>query len=139
MIRFETIWRSPFLAVLLALTAACDDPAAPGESTVAPGVYALVSVDGDALPSPNRSFLENGTLELAPLGMVRRRVTTRFGAEPVVNESSGSYRVSGTTIELALHESNGYVWRVRGIVDSMSITLRYPHPADGETTERYER
>ena len=126
-------------ALLFALAAACDDPAAPGESTVEPGVYTLVSVDGAALPSPNRSALENGTLEVNPLGIVRRRVTHRFGPEPVLYESSGSFSVSGTTIELALHESNGYVWRVRGVVDGVSITLRYPHPADGETTERYER
>ena len=126
-------------ALLFALAAACDDPAAPGESTVEPGVYALVSVDGAALPSPNRSALENGFLEVSPFGLVRRRVTHRYGPQPMVHESSGSYRVSGTTIELALQEPGGYLWRVRGVVDSVSITLRYPHPADGETTERYQR
>jgi len=128
--------RLPWLALLYSLGAACQDPAGP---TMAPGTYTLVSVDGAALPSPNRSHLENGTLELSPFGSARRRVTYRFGPQPLVHEASGSYRVTGTTIELTLVESGGHVWRVRGTIEGAAITLRYPHPADGEAAERYER
>ena len=128
--------RLPCLPLLFALASACHNPAGP---TVAPGTYALVSVDGAALPSPNRSHLENGTVELSPFGHAHRRVTYRFSPHPLVHEASGSYRVTGTTIELTLVESGGYVWRVHGTIEGASITLRYPHPADGETAERYER
>jgi hypothetical protein len=68
----------------------------------------------------------------------------QFPSDPTAGTvmASGTYRQRGNAVDFALVENvqgTRYVWRPRALLSERGLTLRYPHPADGETIEVFAR
>lgn len=128
----------------------CGEATGPGPNTVA-GTYALASVDGCVLgtpieecPTARPPLAAAGTMELRPDRSVTR--TVQYAIEgpggPQTFVTVGTYTVVGDFVILALRENAGAspnVWRPHALLKDGILTLRYPHPADGEIVEEFRR
>ena len=139
----------PLLAVMLLWTgAACGDASGPGDPTA--GTYVLESVDGCAPgPSaaecdPRPSYVVAGQVVLGDDGTVTRTMQYAVPGEPSSDPvvSRGTFVRWDATVTFALvqdGDENRYVWRPRAHLAEGRLTLRFPHPADGETVEVFAR
>ncbi|MDP3939836.1 MAG: hypothetical protein Q8R92_17090 [Deltaproteobacteria bacterium] len=117
---------------------ACADGVGPGRVA---GTYALRTVNDSPVPLPGVYEPVSGTITLMAAGRAERRVRYRMTAEGTVREfaATGSFRLRGSVLELALREGD-HVWTPQAELVGARITLRYPHPADGpDIVELYER
>lgn len=60
------------------------------------------------------------------------------GVQDIV--ATGTYSLQRGSIELALREagvSQAPVWRLHAVSEGAMLTVRYPHPADGEVVENF--
>jgi len=124
--------------VSAAAVAGCHDGLAPRDVA---GTYTLQSVNGTPVPMSGVNVLVSGALTLTALGDAERRATYRVAADGTVREfvATGGFRVKGSVVELALTQ-DGYVWRPRAALQDGTLTLTYPHPADGpDIIEVYKR
>jgi hypothetical protein len=136
-------------SLVLAAALACGQPT--GSVAAAAGTYVLASVDGctvgtpaEQCPFPPRSWIIDGTMVLRLDGSATRAMRYRFPADPSPRTelAVGTFTVRGSAVDFALREDGGtspYVWRNRATLSGDSLTLRYPHPADGETVEVFRR
>ncbi len=132
------VFQSLRCAVALALLAACGNGLGPADVA---GTYDLQTVNGTPVPLPGAPAQVSGTITLTPFGQAERRVTYRMDAQGTLQEfvATGSFRLRGSMLELALRE-DGYVWKPPAEIAGATISLRYPHPADGpDIVEAYER
>jgi hypothetical protein len=95
-------------------------------------------------PHARRSWQIDGAMALSPDGRATRVVRYQLpgAAGPTAYAAAGSFRLRGATVELALREEGAPragVWHLRATLSGDSLTVRYPHPADGETTELFVR
>ena len=133
--------------VVLASCLGCGDRLGPAAID---GTYALVSVDGCPVGTPLAQCpLARGPMalegEMVLLdGSVSRRVRYEggdgAGAREVV--ATGTYSLQRRSIELALREagaSQASVWRLHAVSAGARLTVRYPHPADGDVVETFRR
>ena len=119
--------------------AGCHDGLAPRDVA---GTYTLQAVNGTPVPLSGVNVLVSGAVTLTALGDAQRRATYRVAADGTVREfvATGRFRLEGTVIELALTEEGGNVWRPRAALQDGTLTLTYPHPADGpDIIEAYKR
>jgi len=129
-----------------------------GESTVptdppavAAGTYVLESVDGCALATPAEQcpFRRNplhvdGTMVLGSNGQAARVIRYQLPGEasPRTDASVGTFTLRRGVVDFALREQieeASRVWRFRATLADERLTVRYPHPADGETVEVFRR
>jgi hypothetical protein len=139
--------RRPLVLLLLA-GVGCDDASAPEAPST--GAYYLESVD-DCAPGPEAaecqprpSYAVSGEMVLLEDGTATRTIRYALPGDPTVGTVSarGSYYRSAAMVSFALVEDGapiGSVWRVRGSLSEGRLTLRYPHPADGEIVEVFAR
>lgn len=118
--------------------AACSD--AFGPTAAVSTTYALQTVNGTPVPLPGIYSPLGGQITLTVYGHAERRVRYRMDDDTVREfVASGTFRLRGSILELALNE-DGYVWRPQAELVGWTITLRYPDPADGpDIVEVYER
>jgi hypothetical protein len=124
--------------VSAAAVAGCHDGLAPRDVA---GTYTLHSVNGTPVPLSGVNVLVSGAVTLTALGDAQRRVTYRVAADGTVREfvATGRFRVEGSVVELALTQ-DGFVWRPHATLQDGTLTLTYPHPADGpDIIEAYRR
>ena len=128
----------------------CGEGTAPDAVLPTVGTYVLESVDGcapgpaaaECFPRP--SWVLDGEMILRADGGVTRTMHYQFPSDPATGTVmlSGTFRRRGDVVEFALVENVGgtrYVWRPRALFSEQRLTLRYPHPADGETVEVFAR
>ena len=134
----------------LILGLGCGETVGPIAGAATAGTYVLESVDGCAPGpaaaecSPRPSWALDGEMVLGADGRVTRTMRYQFPSEPADGAVtlSGSYSLHGDVVVFALVERAGgarYTWRLRGMFSDGRLTLRYPHPADGETVEVFAR
>lgn len=127
----------------------CSETTGTGDPPVA-GNYVLESVDGckpgvEARQcSPRPSWVVDGAMVLTADGGVSRTVRYLFPSEQEVDPqvATGTYSRLGELVLFALREGGGtalHIWRSRATLSDGRLTLRYPHPADGETVEIFRR
>ncbi len=124
--------------IALAVVAACADGVAPADAA---GTYDLQTVNGAPVPLAGAPAVVSGSVTLTPAGAAERRVTYRMDTQGTLREfaATGTFRLRGSILELALHE-DGSVWKLTASIVGATITLRYPHPADGpDIVEAYQR
>ena len=127
------------MAVATTLGIACQNTLSPVDVA---GRYALSSTTGTIgrLETP-----VSGSLVLTADGGAERRVSYYRDTSSAVTEfiALGTYRVAGSTVDLALREDSGQsavVWRVTATLESDGLLrLSYPRPADGTIVEIYQR
>jgi hypothetical protein len=137
-------------SLLLVTGLGCGVITDPGPASRTAGTYVLESVDGcapgpaaaECFPRP--SWVLAGEMVLQTDGSVTRTMHYEFPSDPAAGtmEVSGTYRRRGNSVDFALVETVGdsrYVWRPRALLSEHRLTLRYPHPADGETVEVFSR
>ena len=115
--------------VLVAPLTGCAEPLRP--SYVA-GTYILETVNGTPVPLPGVNAPVAGTITLLATGNAERRISYTIDAQGTVREfvATGTYQLIGSQLRLALREG-GSIWTPSASLAGSSITLTYPHPADG--------
>jgi hypothetical protein len=135
-------------AILLGAGLGCGDRLEPAAID---GTYALISVDGCPVGTPlapcplaRGPMALDGEMVLRPDGSVTRSVRYErgdgAGVQAVV--ATGTYSLQRGSVELALREvgvSQASVWRLHAVSEGARLTVRYPHPADGEVVESFRR
>jgi hypothetical protein len=124
--------RSPIGLAIIALAAVlvgCAEPLHPGHLA---GTYSLQSVNGTPVPLPGVNAPVAGTITLSAFGHAERRISYTIDAQGTVQEfvATGTYQLIGSELRLALREGSS-VWTPSATLAGSSITLAYPHPADG--------
>lgn len=124
--------RSPLGLAAITLTAvltSCTESLRP--SYVA-GTYVLETVNGAPVPLPGINAPVAGAITLAVTGSAERRISYTTDAQGTVREfvATGSYQLMGSELRLALQQG-GSLWTPSASLVGQSITLKYPHPADG--------
>ena len=121
------------------------------EPTPIDGTYALLSVDGCPVGTPlaqcplaRGPMALEGEMVLRPDGSVTRSVRYESGDGAGVQDvvATGTYSLQRGSVELALREadvSQASVWRLHAVSEGTMLTVRYPHPADGEVVETFRR
>jgi hypothetical protein len=113
--------------------------------TALAGRYELRSVDGRAVPVDALGGALGGEVQLAADGRAMRvvRYATSGIPGPIEIRGTGTYRVRGSQITLALDETGPRAGRnrrqVSGDVKPPLLVLRYRRPAGGIIEERYVR
>jgi hypothetical protein len=122
----------------------CGDSLEPGALD---GTYALLSVDGCPVGTPlaecplaRGPAALQGEMVLRPDRSVTRSVRYESGGGAGVQDivATGTYSVQKGGVELALHEVGATppsVWRLHAVLEGVTLTVRYPHPADDEVVE----
>ena len=115
--------------VLVAALVGCAEPLRP--SHVA-GTYILETVNGTPVPLPGVNAPVAGTITLTAIGTAERRISYTVDAQGTVREfvATGTYQLIGSQLHLALREGSS-LWTPSANLAGSSITLTYPHPADG--------
>ena len=141
--------RLQYFAVLLCAVGCGEATGAGGDPSEA-DTYHLESVDGCA-PGveaqqcfPRPSWVVDGSMVLAADGSVTRTVRYQLPSDrmPVTVVATGTYSRRGNLVVFALREgteAGAYVWRPTAVLSGEVLTLRYPHPADGEIVEVFAR
>ncbi len=135
MIRLHRTCRA---VIALAVLAACADGVGPANVV---GTYDLQTVNGAPVPLAGAPAAVSGSLTLTSVGGAERRVTYRMDAQGTLREfaATGTFCLRGSILELALRE-DGNVWKPTAAIAGVTVTLRYPHPADGPNiVEAYQR
>jgi hypothetical protein len=128
----------------------CADGSGPGPTAIA-GTYGLVSVDGCVVGTPvgqcpfaRRPAALDGSMLLGVDGSGTR--TVRFAGEsgsgPQTVIAIGTYTLRGHNVSFALRDPASAfpsVWLARAELEGDGLTVRYPHPADGEVVEEFRR
>jgi hypothetical protein len=121
------------------------------EPTAIDGTYALLSVDGCPVGTPlaqcplaRGPMALEGEMVLRPDGSVTRSVRYESGDGAGVQDvvATGTYSLQRGSVELALREAGvnqASVWRLHAVSEGTMLTVRYPHPADGEVVETFRR
>ena len=143
-------WQFSAAVVALVGVLGCGEPTGIPATPGAAGTYTLESVDGcapgpaaaECFPRP--SWVVEGTMVLRGDGTVTRTMRYHFPAPtgPVTVVGVGTFRLDGGAVEFALRENAGTapsIWRSRAELTAEGLTLRYPHPADGEAVEVFRR
>jgi hypothetical protein len=124
--------------IALAVLAACADGVGPVDVA---GTYDLQTVNGAPVPLAGAPAPVSGSLTLTAVGAAERRVTYRMDAQGTLRAvaTTGTFRLRGSILELTLRE-DGSVWKPTAAIAGATVTLRYPHPADGpDIVEVYQR
>jgi hypothetical protein len=137
-------------SMLLITGMGCGEATAPDAAMPTAVTYVLESVDGcapgraaaECFPRP--SWVLDGEIVLRADGSVTRTMHYQFPSDPAAGllMLSGTYTRRINVVYFALVENVGgvrYVWRPRALLSGNKLTLRYPHPADGETIEVFAR
>jgi hypothetical protein len=137
-------------SILLIMGLGCSEAIGPLAGVATAGTYLLESVDGcapgpaaaECFPRP--SWVLDGAMVLRTDGSVTRTMQYRFPSDPAAGRVvvSGTYSRRGNVVDFALLEDvqgARYVWRPHAALSEHRLTLRYPHPADGETVEVFAR
>lgn len=115
------------------------------------GTYTLVSVDGCRLGAPisecplaRGPMALEGEMVLRPDGTATRtiRYESVDGTGSQVSMYTGTFSVHGGRVEFALREvgaTHSVRWRPHAVSEGATLTVRYPHPADGEVVENFQR
>jgi hypothetical protein len=115
------------------------------------GTYTLVSVDGCRLGAPSSEcpllrgpIALEGRMVLNSDGTATRAVRYRSadGTGSVVHMATGTFSVQQDQIALTLREAeatHSSRWRLSAVSEGAMLTVRYPHPADGEVVEKFRR
>jgi len=115
------------------------------------GTYALLSVDGCPVGTPlaqcplaRGPMALQGEMVLRPDGSVTRSVRYESGDGAGVRDvvATGTYWLQRGSVEHALREagvSQASAWRLHAVSEGATLTVRYPHPADGEVVETFRR
>ena len=114
---------------LTAFLAGCTESLPP--SNVA-GTYVLEAVNGAPVPLPGINAPVAGTITLTAAGNAERRISYTIDSQGTVREfvAAGTYQLKGSDLRLALQQGTS-LWSPSASLVGMSITLTYPHPADG--------
>jgi len=124
--------------IALVVVAACANPVVPADVA---GTYDLQTVNGAPIPLAGAPAAVSGSLTLTPAGAAERRVTYRMDSQATLREvvATGTFRLRGSVLELTLLEDRS-VWKPTASIAGETVTLRYPHPADGpDIVEAYHR
>ena len=133
--------RTPLHLAAITLTAVlvgCTEPLPP--SYVA-GTYALETVNEAPVPLPGINAPVAGTITLTATGVAERRISYTIDSQGTVREfvATGTYQLVGSQLRLALQEGSSQ-WTPSASLVGTTITLTYPHPADGpDIIERYRQ
>jgi hypothetical protein len=142
-------WRTTG-GMLFIMGLGCGEATGPEAAMPTAGTYVLKSVDGcapgpaaaECFPRP--SWVLDGEMVLRADGSVTRTMHYQLPSDPAAGPVmvSGTYSRRGDVVHFALVEDvHGarYVWRPRARLSEHGLTVRYPHPADGETVEVFAR
>jgi hypothetical protein len=132
--------------VVLGACLGCGDRLGPAEIG---GTFTLLSVDGCPVGTPlaqcplaRGPMALEGEMVLRPDGSVTRSVRYESGDGTGVQDvvATGTYSLQRGRVELALRQV-GYasVWRLHALSEGAMLTVRYPHPADGDVVETFRR
>ena len=119
-----------FAAVTLtAVLAGCTERLGPSDVA---GTYALETVNGMPLPLPGINAPVTGTITLTATGGAERRISYTIDEQGTVREfvATGTFQLMGSELRLTLQEGT-YLWTPSADLVGTTITLTYPHPADG--------
>jgi len=138
------------LGILVIMGLGCGETIGPLDGVATAGTYVLESVDGcapgppaaECFPRP--SWVLDGEMVLRADGGITRTMHYQFPSDPAAGTVmvSGTYNRRSNVVHFALVEEVAgarYVWRPRALLSEHGLTLRYPHPADGETVEIFSR
>lgn len=132
--------RFPFGLAAIALAAAFTGCAEPLRPSYVTGTYVLTTVNGAPVPLQGVNAPVAGAITLTASGNAERRISYTIDALGTVREfvDTGTYQLIGSHLRLALRQASS-VWTPSGILDSSSIVLTYPNPADGTIVELYRQ
>jgi hypothetical protein len=123
---------------LAALLAGCTEPLRPSHGA---GTYVLESVNEAPVPLPGINAPVAGTITLTVTGGAERHISYTVDSLGTVREfvATGTYQLMGSELRLALREGT-FLWTPSANLVGTTITLTYPHPADGpDIVERYRQ
>jgi len=121
---------------LAALLGGCTESLRPSYVT---GTYVLETVNQVPVPLPGINAPVAGTITLSATGSAERRISYTIDSQGTVREfvATGTYQIIGSELQLTLHQGSSS-WTPTASIVGTSITLTYPHPADGpDIVERY--
>jgi hypothetical protein len=99
------------------------------------GDYRLETVNGASVPTTGLGAVLQGEVSLWPNGTAARSVTYQLSGVAPQREfvARGTFAIDRDSIRLALVDPAypELVWRPRASLTNGTLTLRYPHPADG--------
>ncbi len=123
---------------LTAVLAGCTEPLRPSYRA---GTYVLETVNEAPVPLPGINAPVAGTITLTATGVAERRISYTVDSQGTVREfvATGTYQLIGSELTLVLQEGTSR-WTPSASLVGPTITLKYPHPADGpDIVERYRQ
>jgi hypothetical protein len=133
--------RSPLGLAPLALTAVLGGCSAPLRPSFVTGTYVLETVNQVPVPLPGINAPVAGTITLTASGTAERHISYTIDSQGAVREfvATGTYQLSHSELRLALQQGSS-LWTPSASLVGTTITLTYPHPADGpDIVERYRQ
>jgi hypothetical protein len=128
----------PAAIALVVLLAGCTEPLRPSHVT---GMFVLESANEAPVPVPGINAPVAGIITLTASGGAERHISYTIDSLGTVREfvATGTYQLMGSELRLALREGTS-VWTPSANLVGTTITLTYPHPADGpDIVERYRQ